>query len=460
MTVMELTMLDNLSRARIDLLLVGGAVVTMDADWTVVLDGAVAVSAGAIVAVGPAPALAEAYDATEVRDCRGCAVLPGLVNGHTHVPMSLFRGLGADRALQSWLVDFIFPLEARFVRPDFVRAGARLSCAELIRAGVTTFVDMYYFEDEVARAADEAGLRAICGQALADLPVPDAPTVAAGLARAERLLADWAGHPRVTPAVAPHATYTCSADTFRAAAALCRAHGVPLVTHLAETAREVATSQASCGLTPVAWLEATGALAVPCVAAHCVHVSDGDLEILRARGAGAVPCPTSNLKLASGVAPFARLLAAGLRVGLGTDGPASNDDQDLLAEVHLAALLAKGTSGDATALPAREALALATCRGAAAAHLADQVGSLVPGKRADVAVIALDGLHLAPEAAQSPDVLYSRLVYAARAADVRDVLVDGRWLLRDGDHCTLDVPAVRAEAETHARAVARHLAGA
>lgn len=449
---------DTSSRTTIDLLLTGGAVVTMDDKQRVLPDGAVAVRDGAIVAVGTSAELAGAVDAAESRDCAGCAVLPGLVNGHTHVPMSLFRGLGGDRSLRSWLYDFIFRLEARFVSPEFVRAGARLSCAELIRAGVTTFVDMYYFEDEVARSVDEAGLRAVCGQALVDFPVPDATTPAAGLARAERFLADWAAHPRVTPAVAPHAPYTCSADTYRRAAELARAHGVPLVTHLSETAREVADSLSAHDLTPVAWLDALGALSVPCIAAHCVHVTDEDLGLLSARRTGAVPCPTSNLKLASGVAPIARLLAAGVAVGLGTDGPASNDDQDLLAEVHLAALLAKGVDGDPAALPAHEALALATSRGAAAVHLAHQIGSLTPGRRADVVVIALDGAHLAPAPAQTAELLYRRLVYAARAADVRDVLVDGRWLLRDGRHCTLDLAAVRAEADVHAAALARYLA--
>ena len=291
-----------------------------------------------------------------------------------------------------------------------------------------------------------------------DAPVPDAPTVAAGLARAERFLADWSGHPRITPAVAPHAPYTCSADTYRQAAELCRAHGVPLVTHLSETAREMADSLAERGATPVTWLDGTGALSVPCIAAHCVHVTDDDLALLHARGAGAVPCPTSNLKLASGVAPFERLLAAGVRVGLGTDGPASNDDQDLWAEVHLAALLAKGTSGNATALPAREALALATCRGAAAVHLEHLVGSLEAGKRADLIVVRLDGLHVAPVNNCDPDGIFGRLVYAARSSDVRDVLVDGRWLLRDGQLLTLEVAAVRAAAEEHAQAVAAFLA--
>lgn len=441
-----------------DILLAGGTVVTMDADWRVIPDGAVALRDGAIVAVGAAAELAGRLQAEQTVDCSRCAVLPGLVNGHTHVPMSLLRGVGADMALQPWLTEVIFPLEARFVNADFVRAGAELSCAELIRGGVTTFVDMYYFEEEVARAADRAGLRAVCGQALVDGAVPDAPTVAAGLARAERFLADWAAHPRITPAVAPHATYTCSADTYRRAAALCRSFGAPLVTHLAETERELAACLADEGATPVAWLASTGALSVPCIAAHCVHVTDEDLALLRAHGAGAVPCPTSNLKLASGVAPFERLLAAGVRVGLGTDGPASNDDQDLWAEMHLAALLAKGIGGSATALPAREALALATRRGAAAVHLDHLVGSLEVGKRADVVVARLDGLHVAPDTGRDPNAIYGRLVYAARSTDVRDVLVEGRWLLREGRHLTLDVATVLSVAEGYARAVAHHSA--
>jgi 5-methylthioadenosine/S-adenosylhomocysteine deaminase len=431
----------------VDLLLTGGTVLTMDAGWTVLADGAVAIRAGRIVAVGPRAALATASTAAETVDCAACAVLPGLINGHIHLPMTPFRGLGADRSLAEWLSDYIFPAEQRFVDAAFVRIGSRLGAAELVRGGTTTFVDMYYFEEEVAAVADEVGLRAVCGQALLALPAPDAPTPDEGLARAERFLADWRGHPRITPAVAPHAPYTGTPELYRAASRLAERFGVPLVTHLSETAAEVATSQARWGASPIAWAEGAGAFDGQCIAAHCVHVAPEDVARLVRRGVGVVPCPTSNLKLACGVAPYARLLAAGVRLGLGTDGAASNDDLDLWTELHLAALLPKGLSGDPTLMPAREALALVTRRGAEAIHQADEIGSLEAGKRADVTIVRLDGLHTTPRHHADPESIYSTLVYATHAADVRDVLVDGRFLLRDGRLTTIDGEAARAEAQ-------------
>jgi 5-methylthioadenosine/S-adenosylhomocysteine deaminase len=443
----------------VDLLVTGGLVVTMDPSRRLIADGAVAVRDGAIVAVGPAGELAARYVAGERRDATGCAVVPGLVNGHAHLAMSPMRGLGADLALQTWLFDCIFPAERAFVDAAYVRAGTTLSLAELIRGGTTTVVDMYYFEEEVAAAADAAGIRAICSQGILRFPTPDAADAAAGLARAERFLAEWSGHPRVMATVAPHAPYTCTADIFRQAAALCRRHGTPLVTHLSETAREVAESRAEHGLSPVAWTEATGALDGPCIAAHCVHVDAADVARLVDRRVGVVPCPSSNLKLASGIAPVAGLLAAGARVGLGTDGPASNDDQDLWTELHLAALLAKGTSGDPTALPAPEAFALATCRGAAAVHLGEKVGSLEAGKRADLVVVDLSGAHTWPQRPGNPDAIYATLVYASRSADVRDVLVDGRWLLVDGRLLTIDLDAARAGVQAYAAAIDAWQAG-
>lgn len=442
-----------LTTVPVDLLLTGGTVVTMDPDWRVLPDGAVAVRDGAIVAVGTRAELGAGFVGAEVRDCIGCAVLPGLVNGHTHLAMSPFRGMVADKALQEWLFDYIFPAEQRFVDAAFVRAGSRLAAAELIRGGTTTFADMYFFEEEVAQVAAEVGLRAVCGQAVMDLPTPDAATAAEGLSRAERFLTQWQGHPLVTPAVAPHAPYTCSPDTFGAAAALARRFGVPLLTHLAETAREVAESQTKNGVSPIAWAAEAGAFAAPCIAAHCVHVTDADIAQLVQQGVGVVPCPTSNLKLASGVAPYARLLDAGVHLGLGTDGPASNDDLDMWSELHLAALLPKGLSGDPTALPARAALALATRGGAAAVHLGGSVGQLTPGWRADIVVVDLGGLHTSPRFRRDPDAIYTTLVYGSRSSDVRDVLVDGRWLLSDGQLLTVDAGSARVAAQSYADAI-------
>jgi 5-methylthioadenosine/S-adenosylhomocysteine deaminase len=442
----------------IDLLLSNGAVVTMDPGGNVFHHGAVAIRGHEIVAVGDSAELLERYQARETVDCAGCAIIPGLINGHAHVPMSLLRGLVSDQQLDVWLFGYMFPVESRFVDPEFVYTGTLLSCAEMIRGGTTTFVDMYYFEEEVARAADEAGMRAICSQTVMRLPTPDAASYDAGIERARRFMEQWHGHERIIPTIAPHAPYTCTDEIYHEAAALCRRYGVPLNTHLSETAREVAESRVEREATPIAYANRVGAFGVHCIAAHCVHATEDDIVLLRENGVGVVPCPSSNLKLASGIAPIRRFTQAGVRTGVGTDGPASNDDQDMFTEIHLAALLPKGVSGDPTAVPAREALALATSMGARAIHLDHLIGSLVPGKRADITVVELGKLHSAPRYHYAPDAIYSHLVYSARAADVRDVLVDGRWLMRERMLLTLDEADVIRRAQSVAERVDAFLA--
>ncbi|NJN15302.1 MAG: amidohydrolase [Oscillochloris sp.] len=442
----------------IDLLLTGGTVVTMDASRRVLVDGAVAVRGREIVAVGSSQEFQSRYQAQETIDCSGCAIIPGLINGHAHVPMSLLRGMVADQQLDVWLFGYMFPVESQFVDAEFCYTGTLLSCAEMIRGGTTTFVDMYYFEEQVARAAAESGMRAICGQTVMRLPTPDAASFDEGLERARRFILEWHGHERVVPTIAPHAPYTCTDRIYREASAICAEYGVPLVTHLSETAREVEESIAQREVTPIRYAKRVGAFDVPCIAAHCVHATEDDLRLLREAGAGAVPCPTSNLKLASGVAPYRRMIEAGLKVGLGTDGPASNDDQDMFTEIQLAALLPKGISGDPTAVPAREAFALATISGARAIHMDHLVGSLEPGKRADITVVGLGRLHSAPRYTYSSDAVYSHLAYSARAADVRDVLVDGKLLLRDGNLLTLDEHDILARSQQIAAGINTFLA--
>ncbi len=428
-------------------MLTNATVVTMDAGGRVIPNGAVAIQGREIVAVGSAAELAEQYHATDTVDCAGGALIPGLINAHAHVPMSLLRGLVADVQLDVWLHGYMFPVELRFVDEEFVYVGTRLSCAEMIRGGTTCFVDMYYFEDEVARAADEAGMRAICGQTVMRFPTPDAASYDQGLDRARGFMQTWHAHERITPAIAPHAPYTCTDEIYRASVALAREFNVPLVTHLSETGLEVKEALQNFQASPIAYVERLGGFDVAAIAAHCVHTDERDWAILKAHGVGAVPCPTSNLKLASGVAPLAEMVAAGVTVGIGTDGPASNDDQDLWTEVHLAALLPKGLHNDPTLLTAKQALAMATSQGAKAAHLDHLVGSIEVGKRADLVVVALDDLHTTPRFTYSPDVIYTRLVYAARSTDVRHTLVDGRFLLRDGELQTLDGAAVRRAAQ-------------
>jgi 5-methylthioadenosine/S-adenosylhomocysteine deaminase len=431
----------------VDILLAGGTVVTMDAAGTVIQNGAVAITGNAIVAVGDADELAERFDARERVDCGGCAIIPGLINAHAHVPMSLLRGLVSDVQLDVWLLGYMFPVESQFVTPEFSYAGTRLSCAEMIRSGTTTFVDMYFYEEEVARAADEAGMRAICSQSIMRFPTPDAGSYDEGLRRARQFMEQWHGHERVIPTVAPHAPYTCTDEIYQEAVALAREFDVPIVSHLSETARENAESLHERKMTPVAYAQSVGMFDVKAIAAHCVHTDERDWALLREHGVGTAPCPTSNLKLASGIAPFVGMLEAGVNVGLGTDGPASNDDQDMITEIHLAALLPKGTTGDPTVMPARQALALATSLGAKAIHLDHLTGTLEAGKRADIAVLDLDTLHTKPVYNYAPDAIYSQIVYSSHASDVRHVLVDGRFLMHNRQLLTLNEEEVMLEAQ-------------
>ncbi len=430
-----------------DLLLVNGWVVTMNALGELIPQGAVAVKGRNIVAVGPSDVVLTGWNAPEVVDCQGAAILPGLINAHSHVPMSLLRGLADDLRLDVWLFGYMLPVEREFVGPEFCRWGTLLSCAEMIRSGVTCFADMYYYEEEVARAAAEVGMRAICAETVMKWPTPDAESYDAGLARCREFIEAWRDHPLIIPAVGPHAPETSTPEMLREATRLALEYDVPLLIHVAETTGGVEETRELYGALPVEVLEQHGVLEAKVVAAHCVHVTAREREILARHGVGVAHNPTSNLKLASGLADVVGMLADGVAVALGTDGQASNNDQDLFEEMRLAALLPKGINQDPTALPARKAFALATCDGARALGLEGIIGSLEVGKRADIAVLRLDCVHNVPRFDLSPDNTYSQLVYAAKAHDVQHVLIDGRWVMRDQVLLTLDEAQVRAEAQ-------------
>ncbi len=430
-----------------------GTVLPMEDGAPVIPDGAVAFAGDSIVAVGAAGDVLAGHRDAEAIDCTGCAVMPGLVNGHTHVPMTLLRGLADDLRLDVWLIGYVMPVERRFVTPEFVRLGTLLGCAEMIRSGVTAFVDMYYFEEEVARATAEAGMRAVVGQTMLVSPAPDAASWEDGLERTRRLIGAWKGHPLIVPAAAPHAHYTCPPEVLRAAVELALEHDVPLHTHVSETAVEVEDARRAYGRPVVPWLKKHGLLGTKLIAAHCVHVDEGEIRALAKAGAGAMHCPSSNLKIASGFAPVAKMLEAGLHVGIGTDGAASNNDLDMFEEVRLAAFMAKAVANDPLALPARQALHLATLGGARAAHIADVTGSLTPGKRADVAVVELTGLHDTPRFGRDPEAVYSQLVYACKSADVRDVWCNGRPLMRNRRLLTVDSEIVSREAQAVAERI-------
>ena len=450
MTGLGTTLKFMATRTPCDLLLSNAHVVTMDAAFTTYLGGAVAVAGSEILAVGD---IAAGHEARETIDCQGRVVMPGLVNAHTHAPMTLLRGLADDLRLDVWLMGYMMPVEREFVRPDFVTLGTQLACAEMIRSGTTCFADMYYFEEAVAQATADAGLRALCGQTVLKFPAPDAASFEDALERARAFIERWKGHPLVVPAVAPHAPYTCTTEILRSCAELASEFDVPLHIHLAETSFEVEESRREHGMPVVPWVRKNRLFDARVLAAHCVHVDEGEIRTLRDAGAGIAHNPTSNLKLGSGVAPAAKMLEIGAHVGIGTDGTASNNDLDMFEEMRLAALLAKGVTGDPTALPARQALAMATCIGARAVHLGDITGSLEPGKRADLIVVDLDRAHHVPRFGRDPDAIYAQLVYAGKASDVRDLMCNGRWLMRDRRVLTLNETELRSAAADAARRI-------
>jgi 5-methylthioadenosine/S-adenosylhomocysteine deaminase len=433
--------------ATCDLRLTNATVLTMDQRFTVHRRSCVAITGDSIVAVG---AGADGYTAADTIDCQGRVVMPGLVNAHTHVPMTLLRGLADDLRLDVWLMGYMMPVEREFVNPEFVTLGTKLGCAEMIRSGVTCFADMYYFEDAIAQATADAGMRALCAQTVLRFPTPDATSYEDSLARARDFIERWRGHPLIVPAPAPHAPYTCTPEILRACAELAAEFDVPLQIHLSETALEVENSRRDHGMPVVPWVKKQGLFDAKVLAAHCVHVDEGEIRALKNFNAGVAHNPTSNLKLGAGVAPVARMLELGLDVGIGTDGPASNNDLDMFEEMRLAALLAKGTSGDPTALPARDALSMATRLGARAMHLDHLTGSLEPGKRADLIVVDLDQLHNVPAFDRDPNGIYARIVYASKSTDVVDVMCNGRWLMRDRALLTLDERELRAAAQVEA----------
>ena len=431
----------------VDTILAHGAVLTMNDAFMIISDGALAMRGENIVAVGSSQEVLAAHSANEIVDCSNCAIIPGLINAHTHVPMTLLRGLADDLRLDVWLMGYIMPVEREFVNPEFVRVGALLGCAEMIRSGVTAFCDMYYFEDDVAQATAEAGMRGVLGQTVLVFPAPDAQSYDDSIEAGRKFIEKWKGHSLIVPAIAPHAHYTCPPDVLRACADLATEHGVPLHTHVSETALEVEESRKQHGMPVVPWIKKNGLLDTKLIAAHCVHVDLGEIRTLQRAGVGVAHNPSSNLKLASGVAPVAQMLETGLKLGLGTDGCASNNDLDMFEEMRLASFIAKGVSGDPVAVPARSTFMMATIGGARALHLDGITGSLVAGKRADVAVVEFSGLHNTPRFRRDPEAVYSQLVYSCKAGDVRDVWCNGKPLMRHRELLTIDVKAVAARAQ-------------
>ncbi len=426
-------------------------VVTVNPQFQIIENGAVAVRGNLIAAVGPRAEIERQYKAKQRVDRANAILMPGLIDTHTHAAMSLLRGIADDLTLQDWLEHFIFPAEAKNVTPEFVEWGTKLACLEMLLSGTTTLTDMYYFEEVAARAVKQAGMRGVMGQTVIKFPVADAKTPRDALARAERFLQEFAGDEWITAAVAPHAIYTNDDATLQLSRALADRYHAPLVIHVSETEKEVADTEAERHGTPVEALERLGIWNGPAIAAHCVWLHPADFDILARHHVGVAHCPSSNMKLASGAAPVTEMLAHGIAVGLGPDGPAgSNNDFDLMEEMDLAGKLQKLITRDPRSLPARKIIEMATIDGARVLGLDDKIGSLEPGKRADVITLSLDEPNALP--------LYgvaSQIVYALKGADVRDVWVNGRQLVRDRNVLTLD----RAEVFAKARALAAKVRG-
>jgi 5-methylthioadenosine/S-adenosylhomocysteine deaminase len=427
----------------VDWVVRAGYVMTMDSRHRLIEHGAVAIRGERIVAVGLAVDIDKQFKAAHSVNRPDGVIMPGLIDTHTHAAMSLLRGIADDRKLDDWLHNYIFPAESRNVSPDFVKWGTELACLEMSLAGVTTYTDMYYFEDTVAETTRNAGLRGVLGQSVIGFPAPDYKTWQQALAGAERYINRFKNDSLIVPAVAPHAIYTTPDEALRAAHQLANKYSVPLLIHLSETKKEVDDSLAQRHMTPTQALEKLGVLDGRVVAAHGVWESDTDLAILKAHHTGVAHCPSSNMKLADGIAPVAKMLRMGLTVGLGTDGFAgSNDTADLLLEMNIAAKLQKVATMDPQVLPAEQVIEMATMGGARVLGLDKQIGSLEPGKRADLITLTLAQPNTVPLYN-----VYSAIAYESKAPDVEDVFVNGRPIVRDRHMLTLD----RDEIYAHAR---------
>jgi 5-methylthioadenosine/S-adenosylhomocysteine deaminase len=438
-----------------DLLITNGTIVTMDGDRRILENGYVVVNGDKIAMIGSGvPSVGKGTLVPKQKiDAHGALILPGFINGHTHVPMTLFRGLHDDVTLDDWLRKYIFPAEAKNVTEDFVRWGTRLAAAEQIRSGVTTFADMYYFEDAIAEETKAAGMRGVLGETFIDFPAPDNKSNAAMLDYTEKFLKHWQGDPLIHAAAAPHSIYTCSAKTLQDSAAIARKYHAPILIHVAEMKKELDDSLAQNHATPVQYLEKLGILGPDVLAAHCIYVNEDDRKILADHQVGCVHNPSSNMMLASGVAPVVEERAAGIAVGLGTDGPAgSNNDLDLMEEMDLAAKLQKITKMDPRALGAQAVVEMATIEGAKALHMEKEIGSLEADKKADLILIGLNE----PNAVPVYDV-YAQLAYALKASDVETVVIGGRIVMRDHKLLTIDEPAVLAKAREYGQRVAASL---
>ena len=438
---------------KVDLILKNAIVLTMDKDLHQYDPGAVAVAGDSIAAVGTEKEILSVYEADEVKDCGGKVLMPGLINTHTHIPMTLLRGLADDLRLDVWLLGYMMPVEREYVSPDFVALGTKLGCAESIRTGITCFNDMYYFEDTIARTTAEIGLRAICGPSILKFPTPDARSYEEALEQTRSYIEEFKDHPLIIPSIAPHAPYTCPPEILKACTEMALEYDIPLHIHISETKEEVENMRKENGMPVVPYTKKQGVFEAKAIAAHCVHIDEGEIRTLEHANVGVAHNPSSNMKLASGIAPVKAMLDLGLKVGIGTDGTASNNDLDFFEEMRLATFLAKGSSGDPTAVPAAQTLEMATRMGAESLHIGHLTGSLEVGKRADMILFDIHTVHNSPRFRHNTNNIYSQIVYAGKATDVTDMLVNGQWIMREHVIESLDEQALIEESQVYAEKI-------
>ena len=436
-----------------DILFLNAHILTLDEKMIQYNPGALAVAGDSIVAVGNESEIKQGYLAKETIDCKGKILMPGLINAHTHVPMTLLRGIADDLRLDVWLQGYMWPVEREFATPEFVRLGTSIACAELIKSGVTTFNDMYFYEDDVASATAQAGMRGVCGQSILKFPTADAASYEDAMEKARDYIKKWKGHPLIIPSIAPHAPYTTTPQILRETADLAKEFDIPLHTHLAETFFEVENMRNENGMPVIPYVKKQGLLEAKVIAAHCVHIDAGEIRTLHHAGAGVSHNPSSNLKLASGFAPVTKMLEAGLNVGIGTDGPASNNDLDMFEEVRLAAFVAKAVTNDPTSLPAPQALLMGTRLGAQALHIGHLTGSLTPNRRADLILVDISPAHNSPSFRRASDNPYAQIVYASKSTDVSDVMINGKWVMRDRQLVTIKEDELLAQAADIAKQI-------
>jgi len=431
--------------ATASLVITNGIVITVDGGRRILNPGAVAIDGARIVAVDTPAAIASRYTAAQTIDATGKVVMPGLINTHTHAAMVMFRGLGNDLALMDWLQKYIFPAEAKTVSPEFVRIGTQLAVLEMIQSGTTTFADMYYFEEEVAKVTKAAGMRGVLGQTVIEFPVPDAKTPADALKRTEAFAKQFDHDELITPSIAPHSVYTLDARTLSAVSALAKRLMIPIQIHLAETSAEIGMSQERHKMRPVAILDSLNFWAPTTLGAHGVWINDDEIAVLKRHNVGISNNPESNMKLSSGTAPVMKYRKAGVSVGIGTDGAASNNDLDMFEAMRQAAFQQKLVTMDPTAITAAEALEMGTLGGARALGRPQHLGSLEAGKLADIIIVGMSKPRQQP--------LFdpvSQIVYASRGDDVETTIVNGRVLMRDRKVLTLDESKVLSEARAAA----------